>query len=214
MLKLNSVTGNPLPAASPYIRPDQFRDKEATGFVLMEGELGPNAKFYIGRLERTDHPAPVARFFGGTAVPFPHSNLSTGVQSLIRLQKDLDIALRDDMANDFIQLHIFWSAEITMHARIDDPNSAAAQIPNIERHGLLPAETSFIEGVRDKLEQVWIDSTTGKLCIESNLMFNNGGMIPILRHLLTQGSSSNPPTHKVVTNPEWRNDDYTPRHDE
>jgi len=220
MLTLHTPAGSEmLPPREPNIPLHHFTIKQATGFLLWNGIIGMNAKFYLMKFHRQDHDTPVARFFGGTAIPFPHSLRSTGEQSLIRLAEHFGINLPKTAGDGFIPLHHFMKTETTVHEVVDDPNAQKVRIPVFETHGLLLAEDAFIEAYQDKLTEVyricgpaiadpWILHT------EDNLPFNNDGMKEILHHLLEQGSRK-PEDREVITEiePDWVTGDYMPQHD-
>lgn len=220
MLTLHTPAGTDmLPPREPNIPLHLFTMKQATGFLLWNGQEGRNAKFYLMKFPRQDHDTPVARFFGGTAIPFPHSLRSTGEQSLIRLAEHFGINLPKNAGDGFIPLHHFMKTETTVSEVIDDPNAQKVRIPVFETHGLLPAEDAFIEAYRDKLIEVYRISGPAindpwMLCTEDDLPFNNDGMKEILHHLLEQGCRK--PEARMVKSevePDWVKGDYTPQHD-
>lgn len=220
MLQLNPPAGSVmLPKREPNIPLELFTIKQAVGFLLWNGQTGLDARFYLMKFPRRDHETPVARFFGGSTIPFPYSLRSSGVQSLIRMAEHFDIDLPEDAGDGFIPLHHFMKTETTVHKEIDDADSPKVSIPVQETHGLLPAEDAFIEAYRNKLVEVHRISgpkihDPWMLVTEDDLPFNNEGMVEILHHLLEQGTRPEERREvKTVIEPDWVTGDYTPNHD-
>lgn len=209
-----------LPKREPNIPLHLITFKEATGFLLWNNQSGAAARFFLMKFERADYPeSPVARFFGGTAIPFPFSHRNSGMQSLIRLAEYLETDLPVNAGDDFIPLHRFSREETTVHEQVGVEGALTVSIPVSETHGLLPVDDGFIAAHRYKLEEVFLrhgmhSAGPDWVQTEHDLPFNDSNMVPILKHLLQQGlQPAGAPKVKMVINPTWATGNYIPYRD-
>jgi len=178
----DATYGTPLPQKPARIPIGQLPVKEAVGIAFWNKQYGSAGRVYLAKTSHPETKVPLARFFGGTAVP--NSPVSSWNQSLLWIQEYLETPIFQEAIAGFIVLHRAYYFEQPMFENaLNSLEQSHGLVPGHEIHGIVPSSETFLAKHAEKLVEIGKDMH-GNVSVTPDLALNNGALAKITEHFL------------------------------